>query len=189
MTETTLTDTLTVQNVVASTEIDQQLALDEVAGDLANATYAPETGPGLTYRSTASDTTVQCFRTGTLIAMGASSRAAVHGSLCHFLTRLSDLGISVPDTPDITIVNMVFTADLGTTLTLDAVAIGLDLARTEYEPEQFSGLIYRPPDLAVVILVFATGKLVITGTTDPALAATALTDLAAQLTDLGLRDA
>ena len=32
-----------------------------------------------------------------------------------------------------------------------------------YEPEQFSGLIYRMDDPKVVILIFATGKLVCTG--------------------------
>jgi TATA-box binding protein (TBP) (component of TFIID and TFIIIB) len=66
------------------------------------------------------------------------------------------------------------------------VALGLD--QTEYEPEQHPALIYRPDDPAVVLLVFSSGKLVITGTTDPAPARTALTTLADTLTDLGLRD-
>jgi transcription initiation factor TFIID TATA-box-binding protein len=189
MSDTTpVADTLTVQNVVASTTIDRQLALQAIADDLAAATYTAETGPALTYRSTTLNTTVQCFRSGTLITLGAPNRTVARESLNEVLTHLNDLGIPVPDTPDITIQNMVFTADLGTTLTLDAVAIGLGLDRTEYEPEQFPGLIYRPPDIAVVILVFATGKLVITGTMEPAPAATALTALADQLVDIGLRE-
>ena len=32
-----------------------------------------------------------------------------------------------------------------------------------YEPEQFPGLIYRMDEPKVVILIFATGKLVVTG--------------------------
>lgn len=38
------------------------------------------------------------------------------------------------------------------------------MERTEYEPEQFPGLIYRPEFLDCVILIFATGRVVITGT-------------------------
>jgi transcription initiation factor TFIID TATA-box-binding protein len=67
------------------------------------------------------------------------------------------------------------------------VALGLD--QTEYEPEQHPALIYRPDDPAVVLLVVSSGKLVITGTTDPTPAATALTNLADTRTNLGLREA
>lgn len=42
----------------------------------------------------------------------------------------------------------------------------------------------RTRDSAVVLLIFSSGKLVITGTTDPTPAATVLTTL----TDLGLRE-
>ena len=38
-----------------------------------------------------------------------------------------------------------------------------DLKRTMYEPEQFPGLIYRMDEPKVVILLFASGKLVCTG--------------------------
>lgn len=34
---------------------------------------------------------------------------------------------------------------------------------TEYEPEQFPGLIYRPEGAEGMVLLFATGKVVITG--------------------------
>jgi len=38
-----------------------------------------------------------------------------------------------------------------------------ELGKTMYEPEQFPGLIYRMEDPKVVILLFASGKLVCTG--------------------------
>jgi transcription initiation factor TFIID TATA-box-binding protein len=49
---------------------------------------------------------------------------------------------------------------------LSALAIGLGLEQTEYEPEQFPGLVYRNPNLESVILIFSTGKAVITGSSD-----------------------
>jgi transcription initiation factor TFIID TATA-box-binding protein len=187
MTETPpVLDSLQVQNVVASTEIDQQLALQQVANDLPGAAYTVNPGPTLTYQTADAPATVRCFRSGSLLAMGAPSRAAAHASLTQFLAHLRDLGIPVPETPAITILNMVFTADLDETLNLPAVAVALGLDRTNYEPEQFSGLIYRPADLAVVVLVFGSGKLVITGATEPVLAETALTTVTERLTALGL---
>ena len=57
-------------------------------------------------------------------------------------------------------------ADIGQQLNLSALAIGLGLEVTEYEPEQFPGLVYRPTDHDCVMLVFASGKVIITGTID-----------------------
>ncbi|NYT01121.1 MAG: TATA-box-binding protein, partial [Methanocellales archaeon] len=54
-------------------------------------------------------------------------------------------------------------ADLGSELNLNAIAIGLGLENIEYEPEQFPGLVYRIKEPKVVVLVFGSGKLVVTG--------------------------
>ena len=43
------------------------------------------------------------------------------------------------------------------------IAIGLGLESIEYEPEQFPGLVYRMDEPDVVILLFGSGKIVITG--------------------------
>jgi transcription initiation factor TFIID TATA-box-binding protein len=64
------------------------------------------------------------------------------------------------------------------------VALGLD--RTDYEPKQFCGLIYRSDDLTVVVLVVESGRLVITGAAESALAKTAHTTVTEHLTVLGL---
>ena len=61
----------------------------------------------------------------------------------------------------IRIENVVASTSLGDELDLQSIALGLDGA--EYEPEQFPGLIYRMGDPKVVILLFASGKLVCTG--------------------------
>ena len=58
-------------------------------------------------------------------------------------------------------------ADLKTSLNLNAVALGLGLENIEYEPEQFPGLVYRIKQPKVVVLIFSSGKLVITGGKSP----------------------
>lgn len=92
----------------------------------------------------------------------------------------------MPEEPEIVVQNIVSTADLGYPLNLNAIAIGLGLENIEYEPEQFPGLIYRIDDPDVVVLLFGSGKLVITGgrTTDDA--GDAVTTVRTRLEELGL---
>ena len=69
-----------------------------------------------------------------------------------------------PDIPtefEIKVQNIVASANLMKTLNLEAVA--LDLENTEYEPEQFPGLVYRLGEPKVVLLLFGSGKVVCTG--------------------------
>jgi transcription initiation factor TFIID TATA-box-binding protein len=61
--------------------------------------------------------------------------------------------------------NMVFTTDLDNCVDLSQLSIVLGLESVEYEPEQFPGLIYRPDTYDCVLLIFASGKVVITGST------------------------
>jgi len=53
---------------------------------------------------------------------------------------------------------------LGGRVSLERVA--RTLPRSMYEPEQFPGVIHRMVDPKVVILIFASGKLVCTGKTE-----------------------
>jgi transcription initiation factor TFIID TATA-box-binding protein len=40
----------------------------------------------------------------------------------------------------------------------------MKLENTEYEPEQFPGLVYKLPELKATFLLFSNGKVVCTGT-------------------------
>jgi transcription initiation factor TFIID TATA-box-binding protein len=57
--------------------------------------------------------------------------------------------------------NIVASARLGARLNLDTIAFNLE--NSEYEPEQFPGLVYRMADPKVAFLLFGSGKIVITG--------------------------
>jgi transcription initiation factor TFIID TATA-box-binding protein len=54
-------------------------------------------------------------------------------------------------------------ASAGLSGTIDLEKTTYSLERTTYEPEQFPGLIYRMNDPKIVILLFTSGNLVITG--------------------------
>lgn len=71
--------------------------------------------------------------------------------------------IEEPEDKWFAVQNQVCTGEIDQNLNLNALAIELGLEKTEYEPEQFPGLIYRPDGAKGVVLLFAMGKVVITG--------------------------
>lgn len=178
--------TISVENVVASTGIDQELDLQSVAMDLEGADYDPEQFPGLVYRTQNPKSAALIFRSGKIVCTGANSIEAVHESLNIVFEKLRELQIPVGDDPEITVQNIVTSADLGTDLNLNAIAIGFGLENIEYEPEQFPGLVYRLDEPNVVALLFGSGKLVITGGKQPSDAAAAVDVIVEQLDSLGL---
>lgn len=180
------TATISIENVVASTAIGQELDLQSVAMDLDGADYDPEQFPGLVYRTQSPKSAALIFRSGKVVCTGANSAEAVHDSLDIVFRKLRALQIPVDDDPEITVQNIVSSADLGESLNLNAIAIGLGLENIEYEPEQFPGLVYRLDEPEVVALLFGSGKLVITGGKQREDAEKAVDVIADRLTELGL---
>lgn len=110
---------------------------------------------------------ITVYRTVKYIITGANSGEEAHAIRERFLNLLADNGmIPAPGDEWFQIQNLVSTAGLSESLNLSALAIGLGLEKTEYEPEQFPGLIYRPPGADSVVLLFASGRVVITDTPD-----------------------
>lgn len=181
-------ETIEVQNVVGSGDLGRELDLATVAMDLSGAEYDPEKMPGLLYRPPAAEASVLIFESGKLMVMGAASRDGTRRAFKECVAALRDLGVSVPDPADIDIENIVAAADFGDRLSLNAVAVGLGLEHVEYEPEQFPGLVYRLETVDAVVLLFGSGKAVITGTTERATIETVVKTVVTRLTDLSLLD-
>jgi transcription initiation factor TFIID TATA-box-binding protein len=80
----------------------------------------------------------------------------------HFINGLEGMGIAV-DEEDIMIRNVVCIGSLSEQLNLNQLLLELGLENTEYEPEQFPALVYRPTDGDWTFLIFSTGKITITG--------------------------
>lgn len=154
-----------VVNVVASGSLDIELDLETIAQELDDVVnYDPEKYPGAYFRFDDDAPLITLYRTGKYIITGAVSESEARRLRDEFLTLLAHHGIiQSGDDAWFKIQNYVCMGDMGRSLNLSALAIGLGLEVTEYEPEQFPGLIYRPRDYACVLLVFATGKVVITG--------------------------
>ncbi len=178
--------TIKIENVVASTAIGAKLDLNEVPRILEGAEYNKERFPGVVYRMTSPKTAALIFGSGRMVCTGAKSIEDVIGGLTRVFEKLKAMGVDIPQKPEIKIQNTVASADLGTVLNLNAVARGLGLENIEYEPEQFPGLVYRLSSPKVVMLLFGSGKLVVTGGKKPEDAEAAVDKIVKELDGLGL---
>ncbi|MCW4035725.1 MAG: TATA-box-binding protein [Candidatus Bathyarchaeota archaeon] len=150
-----------IENVVATASLDQKIDLQAIMKVFRNVEYRPKKFPGLVFRLKRPKTATLIFTTGKMVCTGAKS-AKMAGSAARKVVReLKKEGIIILGKPVITVQNMVASADVGGDVDLDEAAQVLDSIM--YEPEQFPGAIYRMDEPKVVILIFSTGKLVITG--------------------------
>ena len=69
--------------------------------------------------------------------------------------------IHLPSSFTIKVENVVAFATLGVDIQLDKLV--KEVENTEYEPEQFPGLVYRPTSPRAAALIFSSGKIVCTG--------------------------
>ncbi len=179
-------DTVEIVNVVASTGIGQEINLKQATLALDGADYDPKRFPGLVYRTKEPKTAALIFRSGKIVCTGAKSIDDVYKGLEKVFQSLRNIGIDVQGTPEIKVQNIVASADLHSVLNLNAIATGLGLENIEYEPEQFPGLVYRLSDPKVVILLFGSGKLVVTGGKKPEDMANAVDRIVEELNSLSL---
>jgi len=150
-----------LQNVVATASLDQKLDLMAIMKVFRNVEYRPKKFPGLVFRLKRPKTATLLFRTGKMVCTGAKSEKLARSAIRKVVKELKNNGIIILGKPDIVIQNIVASANLQGKIDLELAADIMD--NVMYEPEQFPGLIYRMGEPKVVILIFASGKLVCTG--------------------------
>lgn len=86
----------------------------------------------------------------------------VHESIRKIIKSLEKINVKIKIEPEVKIQNIVAAGSVGMDLNLNVLAMKLE--NTEYEPEQFPGLVYKLPDQKATFLLFSNGKVVCTGT-------------------------
>jgi transcription initiation factor TFIID TATA-box-binding protein len=150
-----------IENVVASATLNQKIDLKAVVKSYPGVEYRPEQFPGLVFRLKRPKTATLIFNSGKMVCTGAKSEKEARGAVMKVIRELKKSGIVIISKPELKIQNIVASANLGGMIDLEKSAF--TLGKTMYEPEQFPGLIFRMDDPKVVILLFASGKLVCTG--------------------------
>ncbi len=150
-----------IENIVATVIFEHQLDLDLIEQGVSNIEYNPDQFPGLILRLESPKVTALIFRSGKMVVTGAKKTSDLIKAVKKILRMFIISGVTISGKPRIQIQNIVASANLGMEVLLEKAAYLLE--NTMYEPEQFPGLIYRLTDPKVVLLIFSSGKMVITG--------------------------
>jgi len=151
-----------IQNIVVSTSLEHDIPLVKLAETLPNTEYNPEQFPGLVMRIKDPKTSALIFSSGKVVCTGAKSLTKVKESLQKIIKNLAKIKIRIKVKPKINVQNMVASGDIKMDLNLNSLA--LKLPNTEYEPEQFPGLVFKLQGTRATFLLFSNGKIVCTGT-------------------------
>jgi len=156
------TSNLKVQNIVATTSLGKEVSLTKLARSQSNTEYNPEQFPGLVLRIEKPKSAVLVFSSGNLVCTGTKSVGQVKEVIKAVIKQIAKIGVKITQQPKITVQNIVASGSIDLNLNLNILA--LQLENTEYEPEQFPGLVYKLVDPTATFLLFSNGKLVCTGT-------------------------
>ena len=150
-----------IVNIVVSTALEHDVPLEKMAATLSNTEYNPEQFPGLVLRIKDPKTSALVFSSGKVVCTGANTMEQVHQAIKKIIKALEKINIKITIDPEIHIQNIVASGAVGMDLNLNTLAMKLD--NTEYEPEQFPGLVYKLPADHATFLLFSNGKIVCTG--------------------------
>ena len=152
---------ISIENVVASATIDQELDLKDIQKKFPDVEYNPKRFPGAVFKLKSPKTATLLFRTGNMICTGAKSEDKAEKAVNTVVEKLRGKKIKIKNDAKVLIENIVTAVNLGGRIRLEEAA--RTLPRSMYEPEHFPGLVHRMIDPKSVTLLFASGKLVCTG--------------------------
>ena len=152
---------ITVQNIVATVTLGVEIDLDKVAQQVSNAEYSPRRFAAVIMRIREPRTTALVFRTGKMIVTGAKKLEESQTAAKKYVKIIERVGFAVTYS-DYKVQNISATIDVGFPIRLEGLMYAHPNNST-YEPELFPGLVYRLNEPKIVLLVFVSGKIVITG--------------------------
>ena len=151
-----------VQNVVSTVSLGIQLDLKRIALKAKNAEYNPRRFAAVIMRIRDPKTTALIFSSGKMVITGAKSEESSKVACKKYARIIQRLGYGHAKFLDFRIQNIVASCDIRFPVRLESLAHAHNQF-CSYEPELFPGLIYRMITPKVVLLIFVSGKLVLTG--------------------------
>jgi len=150
-----------LQNIVSTVNLSCKLDLKKIALHARNAEYNPKRFAAVIMRIREPRTTALIFSSGKMVCTGAKSEEQSRLAARKYARVIQKLGFPAKFV-DFKIQNIVGSCDVKFPIRLE----GLVLAHSQfcsYEPELFPGLIYRMVKPKIVLLIFVSGKVVLTG--------------------------
>ncbi|XP_068611154.1 TATA-box-binding protein-like [Brachionichthys hirsutus] len=150
-----------LQNIVSTVNLGCELDLRTIALRARNVEYKPKRFSAVIMRIQKPRTTALIFRTGKMVCTGAKSEEQSRLAARKFARVVQKLGFPTKFL-DFKIRNMVGSCDVKFPIRLAGLAL-THHRFCSYEPELFPGLYYRMVQQKIVLIIFCSGKVVITG--------------------------
>jgi len=151
----------TLQNIVSTVNLGCRLDLKQIALHARNAEYNPKRFAAVIMRIRDPKTTALIFASGKMVCTGAKSEDASRLAARKYARIIQKLGFPAKFV-DFKVQNIVGSCDVKFPLKLERLATDHS-NYCSYEPELFPGLIYRMVQPKIVLLIFVSGKIVLTG--------------------------
>lgn len=151
----------TLQNIVSTVNMDCRLDLKKIALQARNAEYNPKRFAAVIMRIREPKTTALIFASGKMVCTGAKSEQQSKLAARKYARIIQKLGFQA-HFKDFKIQNIVGSCDVKFPIRLEGLAYAHGHF-SSYEPELFPGLIYRMKQPKIVLLIFVSGKIVLTG--------------------------
>ncbi|KAF2247955.1 transcription initiation factor-like protein [Trematosphaeria pertusa] len=151
----------TLQNIVATVNLSARLDLKTIALHARNAEYNPKRFAAVIMRIREPKTTALVFASGKMVVTGAKSEDDSKLASRKYARIIQKLGFNAKFS-DFKIQNIVGSCDIKFPIRLEGLASSHHTF-SSYEPELFPGLIYRMMKPKIVLLIFVSGKIVLTG--------------------------
>lgn len=156
-------DTVKIENVVASAKLCDTIDLVAAAAKIPGAEYNKKRFPGILLRFDNPKISALLFSSGKVVLTGAKNQDILKEGMLHLLRVMNETDIRIGKNTEYSIRNIVTSADVGKRVNLNKIALTLSFDKVEYEPEQFPGLVYRIENPKAVVLMFGSGKFIVTG--------------------------
>ena len=150
-----------LQNIVSTANLKCALDLKEIALRARNAEYNPKRFSAVIMRIKEPKTTALIFSSGKMVCTGAKSEEESRTAARIYAKIILKIGFPVKFM-DFKVQNIVASADVKFPVRLENLASNY-LSLSSFEPELFPGLIFRMAEPKIVLLIFVSGKLVLTG--------------------------
>lgn len=150
---------------MSTVNLDTKLDLKTIALHARNAEYNPKRFAAVIMRIRDPKTTALIFASGKMVVTGAKTEEMARLGARKYARIVQKLGFPA-QFKDFKVQNIVGSTDVQFPIRLEGLALSHGHF-SSYEPELFPGLIYRMRSPKIVLLIFVSGKVVLTGGKKP----------------------
>lgn len=174
-----------IEDITSATNIGSEIPLEKFVEENEEAEFDSEHTDGVVFRLKEPKSTALVFHHGKIICTGSKSIQQAKEAIDIVVERVANLGIDVPQDPEIGIEKIVAAFRMTDPFDLQKVADSLE--GSVYDPEKLPGVVYRMTEPKSEFLIRENGKIICTGSNSIKDIQAAVKDLKEKLDRAGIK--